>query len=327
MRRLMTKVSLLGFACALLLPNGVRAAPGNPDLKETQYIGTYFTLTTLAVDNFSELQSTYNANTGGIAWRTEIFGIIRLWDSLLIYAEKTEPPLSMVDTHDDLTAGLHLLIDAGDLFEQSIDQANPALVEEGNPILQAGLDRLTVGATRIESYLRGDTTELLTPTPRATRRAIPTPAPPPTSSPPQPTAVRATPAPLGVALAIPDWTIQVTDAVVLPDLSGARIGFVAVTLSVTNTSSGDRKFGRPDNSFLITSSDGRDYEDDLFASAQARGVTGEWVGNFAAGKTYPVTVVFSIPKADVQVYPDDPSGWVMSYIDASGQSYEFELGI
>jgi hypothetical protein len=133
---------------------------------------------------------------------------------------------------------------------------------------------------------------------------------------------------LGENVQTENWRVRVKDATVLPTL-GDGFGDLMVILEVTNTGSEDRRFGEPNDTFYVTSDDGRKYGEDLLKSAQAAVANGDWTGNFAPGKTYDFTVVFTIPKADPQVYPNDPKGWVLSYFEGgdAGTEYRFDLGL
>lgn len=330
MRRLMVGFAILIVLSLPAMTPRVVAGPGDPTAQEAAYIGSYLTLSDMAGHNVGDVGVVYNVPEHGLEWRAEVLGLIGIWDALLAQAKRMDPPLTLVSHHDDLISALMAIVEAGDLFERSINEGDDALVLQGNDKMQAAVDSLTAAVNRVVAFLSGDETPLVTATPRPTR----TPLPDPTgtamlqpSKTPRPTEPAPTSAPSGDASLTPIWDIALDEAMMVQDLSGNRIGFLTVTLWITNLSTIPRTFGGIERELVVTSSDGRTYDEDIFSSAKLIGLTGEWTGDFAPGKTYKKTIVFSIPRADTQVYPEDPSGWVLTYIDELGRSYKVDLGI
>lgn len=116
------------------------------------------------------------------------------------------------------------------------------------------------------------------------------------------------------------WTISVTNASYILDLNMSYAYIITLELEVTNNGAESRSFGRPDMSFTITASDGRDFEDDLFMSAQLQALD-EWTGPYAPDATYNTVLAFAIPEADPNVFPDDPSGWVLTIVDGDTEYF------
>ena len=137
-------------------------------------------------------------------------------------------------------------------------------------------------------------------------------------------------APLGSEMQTRKARIKVLDAFILPSAVSGIDFYVGVTLEVTNSTGAEIQFGRPDNYFEIRSSDGRAYEDSIFSSASLSVANDEWIGNYAPGETYQYSVAFDVPFADPNVFPGEPSGWVLIYYEARPggyDDYELDLGL
>jgi len=162
MRRLAVLILMVSVGLAGVGSQSVRsAAPGNPTVTESAYIGKVLLIAEMAYTNGDDLFLVFNAGVAGSrsqtqTWKTEIAAIVYVWDALLAQAGRTDPPTAFASLHNDLLAALDDFVEAGNNIEQGLDQGSNSSISTGFRMLEDALDDLTAAVSQVNAFLGGE---------------------------------------------------------------------------------------------------------------------------------------------------------------------------